>query len=415
LKDVFGIDYAVSIKQQVFDKAQRFKAAKTDVKIGEQIFYAFSSPASSEFISQYKENQTDYTFNEQLYTTYKIPLYDFANQYIGDLLLIENIDNIQKEVWYKFAWHLVVSIFIAILMISLLSWFITKSIHNPLQNVVKIAEQIAMGDLNIDVKVHRHDEIGRLLVAMQRMAEKLRQSLFQVQTVIEQITTMSFQLKQTAEQIALNSSLQTSSLEQTNQTMLYLTTSIAHNTENTSFTFDKAKKSAQMAEQGGKAVEDTTEVMSEITERINLVREIAYQTRLLALNAAIEASKAGEQGRGFSVVAAEVRKLSDRSHHTAESITELTDNSQKVVDYARKMFNKILPQVQETAQLVETINQNCHAQNSKLSDVNQLLLQLENITHQNLAASEQLASVSTEMNTQAKQLSQLMNYFVLTH
>jgi len=153
--------------------------------------------------------------------------------------------------------------------------------------------------------------------------------------------------------------------------------------------------------------------MEEIIERINVVKEIAHQTRLLALNAAIEAAKAGQQGLGFEVVASEVRQLSDHSHETALKISQLTYNSQKVSDYAKKMFNRILPEVQETAQLVDGINQTCHEQSKKIIEINKLIIQLEIITHQNLAASEELASASSEMNTQAQQLSTLMNHFIL--
>jgi methyl-accepting chemotaxis protein len=414
LKNVFGIEYAVSIKQEVFEQAKRFDSKKMEIHKGDQLFYEFSSPLSSEFIVQYQVDQSDYIFDEQLYTTHKIPLYDFSKQYIGDLLLIENIDSIHKAVWYKFMWHLVVSIFIAILMISLLSWFITKSIHNPLQYIVKLAENISLGYLNQTFDDHhRRDEIGRLETAMHGMVFRLRENLLRVQEVIEQITTMSHQLKQTAEQIAMNSSLQTTSLEKTNQSILHLTNSVGHNASSASYTLTRAKEAALLATQGNKAILNTTLVMEEITERINVVKEIAHQTRLLALNAAIEAAKAGQQGLGFEVVASEVRQLSDRSHDTMLSIGELTDNSQKVSDYAKKMFNRILPEVQETAQLVDGINQICHEQSKQLNEINKLMIQLENITHQNLTASEQLSSASSEMNVQAQQLSTLIKHFTL--
>lgn len=414
IKSVFGIEYAISIKQQLFEQAKRFNSKKMEIYKGDQLFYEFSSPLSSEFIVQYQEGIVDYIFDEQLYTTYKIPLYDFANQYIGDLLLIENIDNIQKTVWHKLMWHLVVSISIAILMISLLSWFITKSIHNPLQYIVKLAENISSGYLNQDFKSNqRYDEVGRLTIAMQSMVIRLRENLLRVQEVIEQITAMSHQLKQTAEQIAQNSSLQTTSLEKTNQSILHLTNSVGHNASSANYTLTRAKEAALLAKQGDKAILNTTLVMEEITERINIVKEIAHQTRLLALNAAIEAAKAGEQGLGFEVVANEVHQLSDHSHETVLQISELTDNSQKVSDYAKKMFNRILPEVQETAQLVDGINQTCHEQSKKLNEINKLMVQLENVTHQNLAASEELASASSEMNAQAQRLSKLMSHFIL--
>lgn len=414
IKNIFGVEYAVSITKTTFDQLKSLPNKRIDISAGEQLFYEFSSPLSSEFMTQYQADKTDYIFDDQLYTTYKIPLYDFANQYIGDLLLIENIDRIYKSIWYKFMWHLLVSICVAIFMISLLSWFVTKSIHRPLQYIVNIAEKISAGNLKQELNIdQRNDEIGRLTVAMHNMTKKLKVNLLQVQNIIEQINTMSQQLRQTAEQIAQNSLSQASNLEKTNQSIIHLTNSVGHNASNANYTFNRAKEAALLATQGDKAILNTAIVMDEITDRIHLVKEIAHQTRLLALNAAIEAAKAGKQGAGFGVVATEVRELSDRSHEAVLKISELSDNSQKVSDYAKKMFNRILPEVQATATLVENINHTCHEQTKNLNKINQMMLQLENITHQNLAVSEELAGASSEMNEQAQQLSKLMNYFIL--
>jgi len=417
LKQVFKIEYAVGITQEVFDKAQQFKSEKsekTDIKIGNKIFYTFSSPMASKFISQYQENQTDYNFEQQLHTTYKIPLYDFANQYLGDLLLIENIDPIQKIMWDKFIWYLTVSIMIAILMIALLSWFITNSIHTPLQHIVNMAEKISLGYLNQEFKdEQRNDEIGRLTMAMHNMNLKLRSNLSQLQEIIQQINIMSSQLKQTAEQIAQSNSHQTQSLENINQLMMQLTDSVGHNAENAKYTFNRAKDAVSLAKQGDTAIVNTTQVMEKVVSYINVVKEIAHQTRLLALNATIEAARAGEHGLGFEVVANEVHILSNRAHETVLKISDLAHNSQQVSDFAKKMFNKILPDAQETKTLVEKINVTCHEQHENINKINKMVLKLEDIAYQNLAASEELAGASLEMNTQAQQLFNLMNHFIL--
>lgn len=69
-----------------------------------------------------------------------------------------------------------------------------------------------------------------------------------------------------------------------------------------------------------------------INQSVSEIDKIAFQTRILALNAAIEAARAGESGRGFSVVAEEVRRLSDRSGETAANIAKIVESSMNLVN-----------------------------------------------------------------------------------
>ncbi|MBO5353132.1 MAG: methyl-accepting chemotaxis protein [Lachnospiraceae bacterium] len=94
------------------------------------------------------------------------------------------------------------------------------------------------------------------------------------------------------------------------------------------------------------ALEESKSV-NNIQSLINDILNVTSQTNLLALNASIEAARAGEAGRGFSVVADEIRNLSDNSKQTVEKIQEisnviitsvnkLADSSSKLLDYISK-------------------------------------------------------------------------------
>jgi methyl-accepting chemotaxis protein len=155
--------------------------------------------------------------------------------------------------------------------------------------------------------------------------------------------------------------------------------------------------------------------MKDIASKISIIEEIARQTNLLALNAAIEAARAGEHGKGFAVVASEVRKLAERSQTAAAEINQLSASSIKVAEKAGEMLNKIVPDIQRTAELVQEISASSNEQNSGAEQINGAIQQLNSVIQQNASASEEMSSTAEELSSQAEQLQETMSFFKLDH
>ena len=151
--------------------------------------------------------------------------------------------------------------------------------------------------------------------------------------------------------------------------------------------------------------------MKEIASKISIIEEIARQTNLLALNAAIEAARAGEHGKGFAVVAAEVRKLAERSQKAAGEINQLSATTLRVSEKSGEMLDKLVPDIQRTAELVQEITAASKEQDTGAEQINKALQQLEQVIQQNASAAEEMASTTVELTGQSDQLVSALSFF----
>ena len=164
-------------------------------------------------------------------------------------------------------------------------------------------------------------------------------------------------------------------------------------------------------QESGKCVLEAVAAMKEIASKISIIEEIARQTNLLALNAAIEAARAGEHGKGFAVVAAEVRKLAERSQKAAGEINQLSGTTVKVSEKAGEMLDKLVPDIQKTAELVQEITAASKEQDTGAEQINKALQQLEKVIQQNASAAEEMASTTEELTGQSDQLISALGFF----
>ncbi len=302
---------------------------------------------------------------------------------------------------------------VAIVLGSLIAWFLTRSITRPVNEALTVANRLAEGDLTVRIDATSKDETGQMLHAMSNMINKLSQVVTDVNSGAQALASASEEVSATAQSLSQAASEQAAGVEETSASIEQMTSSIAQNTENAKITDGMASKAAKDASDGGEAVNATVDAMKQIAKKIGIIDDIAAQTNLLALNAAIEAARAGEHGKGFAVVAAEVRKLAERSQVAAQEIGEVAGNSVELAEKAGRLLSEIVPNIRKTSDLVQEITAASTEQSSGVGQINSAVSQLNQTTQQNASSSEELAATSEEMSSQAEQLQQTMSFFKL--
>jgi methyl-accepting chemotaxis protein len=302
---------------------------------------------------------------------------------------------------------------LAVVLSILIAVVLTRGIVMPLNDALGVANKLAAGDLTMEVNVKSKDETGMLMDAIKNMVEKLKHVVSDVVSASDNVASGSQELSSTAQQMSQGATEQAASAEEVSSSMEEMASSIKQNTDNALQTEKISMKSATDAKEGGKAVKETVAAMKEIATKISIIEEIARQTNLLALNAAIEAARAGEHGKGFAVVASEVRKLAERSQSAAGEISELSARSVQVAETAGDMLEKMLPDIQKTAELVQEITASSKEQDTGADQINKAIQQLDQVIQQNASASEEMASTSEELSSQAEQLKDAISFFKL--
>ncbi|MEW6777319.1 MAG: methyl-accepting chemotaxis protein [Bdellovibrionota bacterium] len=334
----------------------------------------------------------------------------------------------------------------AIIALFLISLTVTNAIIRPLRKAVDAANQLAEGNLNLELTAESEDETGQLVKAMKRMIGHLYGVISDIRQSSVNLGSLSLQLSASSNSLAKGSEQQSSRTQEVATAAEEMAQSVQVISQNAQDVRQASERTHEIATSGGSIVRETMGHMDSVSgvvdstnglvsqlaryagdigKVVEIIREIAGQTKLLALNAAIEAARAGEHGRGFEVVADEVGKLAEKSAASTKDITAQLTSIQGLVGQVRESMDNvrravatsaslgtqtgealtsIVDAASHTARLVIELNAAASQQAVTSDAVASKIGDIAHLTRNNAGSTEEVAATAGELSAMAEQL-----------
>jgi methyl-accepting chemotaxis protein len=298
-------------------------------------------------------------------------------------------------------------------------------LRNYISDISKVLSSVASKDLTVKSEVEYKGDFLPIEKALEQILDSLNGTLYHIAESTDQVRCSSEQVALTGRSLAENSTEQAATTEVLTNSLEMVSNHIKESAQHSLSMKDMTESALLETQRGNEEMERLLQSMANIDEFskkiqsiVKIIDDIAFQTNILALNAAVEAARAGDAGKGFSVVADEVRQLASKSADAAKQTTDLIHSTIESVAQGKKnteqtagVFKTIVEQTENINTLVGKISESLDSQSNSVIQLEEGMQRISMVTQANSATAEESAATSGDLLNQMQMLKELVSAF----
>lgn len=312
----------------------------------------------------------------------------------------------------SFVSQLLITATVCLFALALTVYIIIRSLTKPISQTLALSTDISEGKLSGNLTpISEKNELDQINNSLRKITINLNGLVTSAREKSSIIQETSHQFESDFNELSSIISLINSIKDEISIVLNKISKSIEQNTEKANYSKALSDAAVDSIKSSNRATQKMRDAMGTVAERISIIQNIATQTNILSLNAAVEAARAGESGRGFSVVAAEVKKLADKSLAATSGIEKLSRKALMMSEKAGNDMEEILPRIEESAQFIGQISLNNMDQHNGLQQLSTVIDKLNNNISLNSNFTNNLSKNAFHLNDSAKQLQDQLSFF----
>jgi len=304
---------------------------------------------------------------------------------------------------------IIICTFLTLLSGSYIIKRILKLMGGEPEQVAAITKSISKGDLRFHLE--KSSEYHGVMKSVVMMTEKLKGIISGIYSNSYNIASASKQFSETSQKISIGAINQSSLVEDISSRIELVKQKTSSNLSMATETDNIALQSMESMHKIKEQSDLSLLASNIIADKVQIIDQITFQTKILALNTAVEAARVGDAGNGFQVIADEIQRLAEVSKNAAIEIKSITENNQKQSEQIRDMVSETLNSIERTSKLIKEISQASTEQDLNINQISSSVYHLHAVSQENAAASEEMAESTEELEKQVIALKQMVSYF----